>query len=280
MIYLLLSILFSSLIQLIFSWFKSRSIDNFPAIRWNYFTCAILAIITGANPGNGIHENWLPLVLCTGTLFIVVFMGMARVTQEFGVSVSAVSSKMAVIFPVLLGVLVIGEQLTILKIAGIILSMISVLLMVSNDEKKKEGTHWLIPLMVWIGSGLIDVILKYLDWQYPSSSAQDISFFLFGTAFITGTIYWLIQKKKSDGHSFFHGFVPGLMLGLPNYFSIYFLLKAIANPSMDASYLFPVNNTGVVLLSSLLALVIFKQHLSLRKIMGIVLAVLAIILLS
>ena len=74
--------------------------------------------------------------------------------------------------------------------------------------------------------------------------------------------------------------VAGFALGIPNYFSIHFLLNALNLPNLESTVVFPVNNTGIVLLSTLLAIILFKEKLTKVNWAGILLAVVSIALIA
>ena len=78
----------------------------------------------------------------------------------------------------------------------------------------------------------------------------------------------------------FKNVLGGLILGIPNYGSIYFLLKTLNNENWDSSIVFPVNNIGIVCLSVLFALLIFKEKLSKANYLGLTLAILSIVLMA
>jgi uncharacterized membrane protein len=70
----------------------------------------------------------------------------------------------------------------------------------------------------------------------------------------------------------------GVLLGIPNYFSMYFLVKTLG--VFPASYIFPINNIGIVALSTIIALLAFKEQLNKKNILGLGLAIIAILLIS
>ena len=69
-----------------------------------------------------------------------------------------------------------------------------------------------------------------------------------------------------------------LIFGVPNFFSLVFFLKALG--SMDSSIVFPLVSIGVVVSSSLIGIIIFKENLSRSNWIGIILSVCAIYLFS
>ena len=52
----------------------------------------------------------------------------------------------------------------------------------------------------------------------------------------------------------------GILLGIPNFYSIYFLMMALNN-EMSGSVFFPTLNCSVIALSSLLGIYLFKEKL-------------------
>ncbi len=70
--------------------------------------------------------------------------------------------------------------------------------------------------------------------------------------------------------------IAGIVLGVPNYFSIYTYIQAMQSNIMRKSALIPVNNIGIVIVSTIAAIIFFKQKLSKINYIGLALAVLAI----
>ena len=66
------------------------------------------------------------------------------------------------------------------------------------------------------------------------------------------------------------------MLGVPNYFSIYFVLLALEN--LGGIYVFPILNIGVVLLSAIISWLFYQEQMSKTNWMGIGLACLSIVI--
>jgi multidrug transporter EmrE-like cation transporter len=73
--------------------------------------------------------------------------------------------------------------------------------------------------------------------------------------------------------------IAGLVLGVPNYFSIYFIIKALKN-GMESSVVYPINHVGTVLFTSFLGVLIFKEKLIPKNYIGIVVAIVAIVMIA
>lgn len=71
----------------------------------------------------------------------------------------------------------------------------------------------------------------------------------------------------------------GVMLGVPNYGTMYFLIAALHHPMFEnSSSFFPVNNISIVLATALCGWLLFKEPLSRVNFFGILLAILSIVL--
>ncbi|HKJ48124.1 MAG TPA: EamA family transporter, partial [Christiangramia sp.] len=199
MIYLLLSVLSSTIIFVVFRLYKKYDVNTLQAIIVNYFvacTVGFFGYIDGSDFTHVPNESWFPGALMLGFLFIAVFNLAAITTQKSGLSVVAVATKMSVAIPVLCGIFLYNESTGILKILGILLALVAVYL---TSIKTKEGIsikskNLIFPLLVFMGSGLIDTSLKYLETTYVSKT--DVGLFsssIFATAGSIGIIIIIIQ---------------------------------------------------------------------------------------
>ena len=72
----------------------------------------------------------------------------------------------------------------------------------------------------------------------------------------------------------------GIALGVPNYFSVFFLLKALQFEGLNSAEVFTLNNVSIVVLTTLLGIVLFREHLQWKNWVGVVMAVISILLIS
>lgn len=279
MIYLALSILCSALIFVIFKGFQKFEVDNFQAIIVNYFIACSLGLIVGFDSIPSSHpENWLLPCVIIGAIFISLFILMAKVSQDLGVATASVSVKMSVVIPVALGIFLYGDELSFGLTIGIILSLVAIFF-ITQKESGFHFSHIKWPLVLFVGNGLLDSILKYAQTNYVEAS--EISVFTaagFGLAATSGMIAYPFMKNKSPLKK--KNIFAGIVLGIPNFGTIYFLMMTLEHTKMKSSVFFPINNIGIVLLSTLLSVWIFKEGLNRKNIIGIILGVLSILLIS
>ncbi len=228
-------------------------------------------------------QNWWYGAMLLGVLFILVFNLMAITTQKNGLSVAAVASKMSVAIPIVFGIVILKEHTGIAKLLGISIALIAVYL-TTIKPKTNDGFTFqniVFPLLVFIGSGIIDTSLNFIKTTHVALT--DVAIFsasIFGFAAIIGIHVLIFQFFKGTLKIEVKNIVAGIALGIPNYFSIYFLVLALSNKQFDSSTLFTINNVAILLVSTIAGILFFKERLTPLNWVGITLAVISILLVS
>ena len=284
MIFLILSILFSTGLFVIFKYFGIYKIDVLKAIFVNYIVAFSMGFFFAERqiPISEIYlQPWFSGALFLGALFVSIFFVMAMTAQKNGVSVTSIAGKMSVVVPVIFGIILYNESVTFLKIVGIIMALIAVYLSSVKEEKSEKKGTLLLPVLLFIGSGTIDTLLKYIQENHVSD--EDVSIFsgsLFGIAGAFAFLILVIKTLKKRESFGYKNIIAGIILGVPNYYSIIFLIKALQNKNFESSTLFTINNVAIVVVSSLVGLFLFKEKFSVKNKIGVAMAVLAIVLVT
>ena len=286
MLDLALCIFSSSLIFVIFKLFKVFRVQTLYAIIVNYVTAFLVGTLSfsgSISPGEIPVKPWFTGAMAMGILFLLVFNLMAKTSQQFGVSVASVATKMSLVIPVVFGVVLYKEQLDNVKIIGIIMAL-SAVYFASVREKtltiKRGGVFWL-PFLVFIGSGIIDVSIKYFEeTRVDPSEFSLFTAFIFGSAAISGFVFIMLRLPKIALKRNFRNIIGGIVLGIPNFFSIFFLLRALQHKTLNSASLFTINNVAIVMFSTLLGILLFKEKISSKNWAGIAMAVVSIILVA
>lgn len=284
MMYIILSILCSTIIFILFKLFGKYDVNNLQAIVGNYFIAGVLGwlpYIQTSNAPNIIEWSIWPLLI--GFMFITLFQLMAKITQERGVNVVSVTVKMSVMIPILSGILIYNETITNWNAIGIALALLAVYAI--NKPRpgtvRTTGSAWIGPAILFIGSGLLDAFLKVIkeDFVAPDNLGAFTST-AFAIAGVLGVLFVIFRIYiKRDLNWSPKSWIWGLALGIPNYGSIYFLLKAL-DGKIPSAVLFPINNVGIVGLSAVVAWALFKERITTWKLLGLIFAGIAIVLMS
>jgi drug/metabolite transporter (DMT)-like permease len=284
LIFLLLSILFSTGVFVIFKYFGIYIIDVLKAIFVNYIVAFSMGFFFAERqiPISELYlQPWFSGALFLGALFVSIFFVMAMTAQKNGVSVTSIAGKMSVVVPVFFGIILYNESVTFLKIVGIIMALIAVYLSSVKEEKSEKNGTLLFPILLFIGSGTIDTLLKYVQENYVAD--EDVSIFsgsLFGIAGVFAFFILVIKTIKKRASFGYKNIIAGIILGVPNYYSIIFLIKALQNKNFESSTLFTINNVAIVVVSTLVGLFFFKEKFSIKNKVGVVMAILGIVLVT
>ena len=219
-----------------------------------------------------------------GILFISVFNLIGISSVKVGITITQTSNKLSLIIPVIFSYFLYHEKILPIKLIGILLALVAVILVSSKSKtlpnKKISGWEYALPITLFISSGIIDSLTKYVQNRFLTSAEISNSYLISGffVAFLIGAvalIYLYISKKKTFQ---FKNLVAGIILGIPNYFSIYFLVKALQSDSLSSSAIIPINNIGVLFVVSAFGIFVFKEKLSKANYLGLAFTLLAIIL--
>ncbi|WP_299365835.1 DMT family transporter [Winogradskyella sp.] len=281
MIYLLFSILSSTAIFVLFKLFDKYNVNTLQAIVMNYITaslCGFLLYDQEINISKMLASTWFFAAIALGFLFISIFNVMALTAQKNGLSVASVASKMSVIIPVLFGILVYKESIGFQKITGILLALIAVYLTSvkpKNDVVLTKAIY--LPIVLFLGSGIIDTSVNHFA---PDGNMPLFLAIIFASAGIIG-ITVVGYKTTNKKHRLNRKSLPfGFALGVVNYGSMYFLLKALRVDGYESSSVFTINNVAIVAVSCLMGLLLFKELISKKNWLGILIALISIVLVT
>ncbi|MBV1922615.1 MAG: DMT family transporter [Flavobacteriaceae bacterium] len=284
MFYLLFSVLAATMIFVVFKLFERFKIDILQAITANYITAFITGIIAYgevASISQMISYDWFYYSILLGILFIVVFVLMAITTQKGGLSVVSIATKMSMVIPILFGLFYYKEDASALKIIGILLALIAVYFssLKSKSNISIDKKYIIYPILVFIGSGIVDTSIKFLEDSFVAKNDVPIfSATIFFAAAIVGALIIIYKAIKGTVKIELKNWVAGIFLGIPNYFSVYFLVKALRSEGLESSEVFTLNNVAVVMLSTILGILLFKEKLIPKNWFGIFLAITSILL--
>jgi len=288
MVFLLLSIACSSSIFLLFRAFKNWGAHTFQAIIVNYGVAA--AIGWSLSGGISTFESawgtpWVYAALLSGVLFIYLFHLIARSTQELGVTATSIAAKLSMVIPVAFFLAFDPtDDPAFRKLLAVALAIPAVVFSSWKAEKQPVINAWSIPLIIFLGGGAIDLMFGW--YSGPEHMTQIQYRYLFATipftmSFIIGLVILLVNRFKKTGTTRATVNIPvtwigGVVLGMINFGSLYFLLESFDKLTLDRSAIMPVTNLGIVLVSSLIAMIAFKEKLSPINWIGLLLGALSI----
>ncbi|GGE64933.1 EamA-like transporter family protein [Pedobacter psychrotolerans] len=281
MIYIVLSVICSVTVAVLLKLAKRYQINIIQAVTVNYFTALSLCflffkpdvrLLTTAAP-------W-PIYIALAVLLPSIFLVLAASVKKLGIVKTDIAQRLSLFIPILAAYFIFREGFNEYKLIGLAIGFLAIILtFVRKSEKETSSKHWIYPIAVFIGFGIIDILFKqialYKDLPYTTSL-----FTVFALAFVVSmaiVIFMVIARKTKLQ---LVNLACGLILGFFNFGNILFYMKAHKALAENPSTVFAAMNMGVIVLGSLIGIIIFKEKLSKLNYVGIFLALVAVIFIT
>jgi drug/metabolite transporter (DMT)-like permease len=264
-------------VGVIFKITRNYNCNLFQIIAFNYVIAITLCYfifnpdldqVTTKSPWN--------IYLAIGILLPVIFQFLVLSIKHMGIVKTDAAQRLSLFIPILASWIIFDEDFNSYKIAGLITGFIA-LIFILNKPSANQESKWIYPAVVLIGFGIIDVLFKqialYTDLPYTTSLFIVFDIALAVSLFVI--IYESVFKKASLEYK---NFLFGILVGIFNFGNILFYLKAHKEFSENPSTVFAGMNIGVILLGTFIGAFFFKERLSKINLMGLFLALMAVIL--
>lgn len=261
-------------IFILFKLFPKYNINTFQAVVFNYlaaFCCGIILYGNLITQKIVIHYEWMIWAIICGALFISLFFLMGKSSQNNGVSLTTVVVKMSMAFSMILMILIYKESLTFYKISAIALALLGIFFLSKEKQNlEKRSNDRVLLIVLFIGCGLLDFVLNYVqNFKLKHISSSLFSAFGLGLAGVIGCLILILKSFKNKEKITFKNIVAGILLGIPNYFSIYYLIHSYEVLDLPDSTVLALLNVLSVLASLVAGYFIFKEKITWLKAIGI-----------
>ena len=289
-IYLIIHIVFALGMFISLKLINIKGVNIFKAITVNY---AVAALLTVSDLSVN-HLSWqlrgeilLPSA-GVALLFVVSFIIMSFSTQKVGIGLTTALNKMSVLIPVTVGVLYLGQTIGLfLKLLGIAVVLASFVLILYKKSDKRSKWAVILPLLVFIVSGMIDTSME-LSRNYVIKESYDqeaflVSVFSFAVFFslLAVAVEALLTKgvsRKVKTTSGSRMLLYGALLGTFNFLTSKMILLNVG--LMGGSVVYPIHNAAVVTFTALAGLLFFNEVFTKRQWIGVFLAVCGVALIA
>ncbi len=305
MIYLFLAILCSSSIALILKYSEGNKMNRYAVTSANYLTALTIGLLmiiskpslkiyglnfsitdfiaefinvlsqTNAHLSKNASFVWAILLgIMGGVFFFLSFLYYQKSVKENGASLSGTFGKLGILVPMIFSILFWKEIPKAIQWVGIFIALFSIIFAnISRDENKSTSINITLILLFLFG-GMAEFQNKLFQ-KYALIEYKDVFLFVI---FITAFLFSLYFVIKSNKKVMKRDLLIGFLVGIPNLFSSYFLIMAL--DSISTSIAFPVYSAGSIIFISIGEVVLFKERLSKKNKIAIVLVIIALILIN
>lgn len=276
MLYLLLAVLSSASISVLMRLFEGRVKNTMAMFAGNYALCSLLSLAYMGQAPLGAEGRNIALLLgvLSGVFFLAAFLLLQKSITVNGVALSSTFMKMGVLVPTLTAVVLFGEKLTGSKHAGFLLALAAIVLLKLEKGEAGTGKHFVMLLGLLLVGGTADVFAALFNRFGTQAYADMFLLLTFLTALALSGLGVLPQRKTAAWKDLLYG----ALVGLPNYYSTRFLLKALGK--LPAVTVYPVYSVSVLMLTTLMGVLLFKERLNARKLTAFALILAALLLLN
>lgn len=277
MIYLLLAILSSALVSIIMRLSEKHVSGNVGMLAVNYLMCITIAGL-GSGAGNFFPQVdgfgfALGLGLVNGILYLAGFVLLQVNVKRNGVVMSSTFMKLGVLVPMIVSIGVFGEKPEIFQVIGFILAVLAIILINFEKEQTTMGFKAGLILLLLAGGGG-DAMSKVFEVLGNPDLSEQFLLYTFGSALIL-CIGLMIFRKEKPGKM---ELVFGLLIGIPNFYSAKFLLKALG--SVPAVITYPTYSIATIVVVSLTGVIFFKEKVGKRQKIAMAIIFVALALLN
>jgi hypothetical protein len=284
---LVLAIILTSSLFVVFKYYKIFKVSLIQAICINYIVCLAVGFLftfTTAPSENMMPAYWAGFG--AGLLFLPIFWLMGYTTQTMGLTVAAIANKTSMVIPATVILLLepkLMAQFTSWKFIAILLSLSAIILSNLNPQKGNPGFNkqlLILPFLVFLGGALVDLSINLAAYYTDPLYAAWIPVGAFSAAALSGIIVLVYRGIKWNESLPLRSVLGGIAMGIPNFFSLYFVVRTLDEYQNDGATVYPLINTGTILLNVLLALLLFQEKVNKYMVAGILCAMLSIGLMS
>ena len=189
--------------------------------------------------------------------------------------------SMGFIFPTLSGAILWSESFSVIDAIGVLcaVSAVTVSGLRHGTHARSENSYYFIPLTIaMLSSGGLGIVQKL---QQKSEYADEKSIFLFIAFMLAASISFTValctNRHPSDT-------LPKKKLAIASSVGVFFgccnLLNTSLAGQLPSAVFFPTLNIGVIFLSMLCGIILFKEKISKKEIAVLILGVISIVLLN
>jgi drug/metabolite transporter (DMT)-like permease len=248
-------------------------------------TVAILSVVAFFITHGKIENAWLILLfgILNSIFFLITTITRMEALKHIPTSVSYPIIRMGTIIVVIFSLIYFKDSLSYYQILGIILALVVIFILSKNEEKEKTKNF---KLGIWLTiAALITSALTGITQKFASLHVDKLPYIAISYVINIFLSWALLTKlggktkitKKQKQQRTRDAWIIGFFAGLFNFFAFYSILTAYSmGPLAIAAPLHDMNFVIAIVLSA----IFLKEKITTRRVIGVILSIVAAILLS
>lgn len=278
MLFLILAIFSSAMVSVVMRLSDCRVSNNFGMLVMNYLMCSLLS--AGSVGFENLFDPSDPQLAITtamgcfnGVLYLTSFVLLQVNVRRNGVVLSSTFMKLGLLVTMVVSVCFYGEMPNVAQAVGFVLAVAAIILINYRKGEAKTGFRagllWLL-----LCGGMADAMSKIFEESGVPGMEGQFLFFTFGTALVFCILCMIVNGQRiGKWEAFF-----GLLIGVPNFYSSKFLLRALEDVAAVIAY--PVYSVAGILVVTMAGVLLFRERLEKRQWGALAMILIALILLN
>ena len=258
---------------------KNLSTDS-DNVLFNAIVFITTAVLFCADIPKASLETWI-FALTFAVLTVVFQLSYTKALSLGNVSLTVMTVNLSMLFPSLVSVIFYNESLTVTRIIGIVLTVLSFALAVDFKSKKTLSHTWFIfTAVAALANGGIGITQKIFGASAVSGEKRSFVAASYAIAFLLALVLYLLTRPRDNGSSGIKGATCGFAIAVGVILALFQWLNTYAISIMDGSFLFPVYSGGSIILSTLVGILFFKDKLTAMQKISITLGIAAVVIMN
>ncbi len=243
-----------------------------------FLSAALLLISFNITSFSSLSATTIIYGIIYGVLLILSQWMFTLALKNGSTAICSVIYSLGFIIPTVSGSIFWDEAFTLTDLLGFVLALSTIAFTVIGKEKDSQsGKTFILPIIIaMLSSGGLGIMQKVQQSSAYANERNEFLIIAFTLAFLASIIGFSACKTKAkiQRRNVVFPTVAGLCFGGAN------LFNTILAGRIKSAAFFPLQNISVILLSTLLGILFFKEKLTLKNIMIIILGAITVIVFS
>lgn len=255
MIYLCIAVLASTGTFFGMRYTESHHGNRYVATVFTFIVCTILSYlimdekVLFYNSSEGLFA--LLLAVFNGICMTAGMLVIRSSTGKNGTPMTTTFSKLGVLIPTIVSIVLFSEIPTMIQMVGIVLAVFAIVMINRSGDAGVKDVKLL--MVVLIVRGTADLNTKLFDIYGDPAMKELFTFYTFFICMIISFVIMLVKDRNMTAGDI----IAGSITGIPNQMGLYFALLAVSR--MPAYAVFPILSAGVILAVSIINYLVFKE---------------------